>query len=225
MQCAYSVASARRNLRRAGTSSNNCRTSMVVPIEPEAGVGALVDAWICQAWGASALREVSVSRATDAIEARASPRKPIEATDSSSLSEAILLVACRVRARVSSSCGIPEPSSLTEILRMPPPSRRTSIARAPASMAFSSNSFRTDAGRSITSPAAIWLTSKSGSGIIRRLDDIGRLALCVFRVEQYTFNGFQTVAAYFNRLLYGVGLASIGLAGLLFWCGTMPDLL
>lgn len=49
--------------------------------------------------------------------------------------------------------------------------------------------------------------------------------MCVFRVEQYTFNGFQTVAAYFNRLLYGVGLASIGLAGLLFWCGTMPDLL
>lgn len=49
--------------------------------------------------------------------------------------------------------------------------------------------------------------------------------MCVFRVEQEMFNGFQTVAAYFTRLLYGVGLTSIGLAGLLFWCGTMPDLL
>jgi hypothetical protein len=30
------------------------------------------------------------------------------------------------------------------------------IERAPASSEFSSNSFTTDAGRSITSPAAIW---------------------------------------------------------------------
>src|SRR5690606_19138938 len=149
----------------------------------------------------------------------------MEATDSSSSSERILLVACCSSARGNSSWVMPWPSSLTEMRRMPPPSRRISMALAPASIAFSSNSFRTDAGRSITSPAAIWLTSRSGSGIIRRLDDIGRLALCVFRVERYTFNGFQTVAAYFNRLLYGVGLASIGLAGLLFWCGTMPDLL
>lgn len=49
--------------------------------------------------------------------------------------------------------------------------------------------------------------------------------MCVFRVEPYTFNGFQTVAAYFNRLIYGVGLVSIVLTGLLFWRGTMPDLL
>src|SRR5262249_55592933 len=37
----------------------------------------------------------------------------------------------------------------------PPPRTSMRISRAPASSAFSSNSFTTDAGRSITSPAAI----------------------------------------------------------------------
>jgi hypothetical protein len=38
---------------------------------------------------------------------------------------------------------------------------------APASRLFSSSSFTTDAGRSTTSPAAIWLTSCTGIGCIR----------------------------------------------------------
>jgi hypothetical protein len=39
----------------------------------------------------------------------------------------------------------------------------TSIWRAPASMAFSTNSLITDAGRSITSPAAMRLTVSADS--------------------------------------------------------------
>src|SRR5829696_1369354 len=43
--------------------------------------------------------------------------------------------------------------------------------RAPASMAFSTSSFTTDAGRSTTSPAAIWLASSVGSRVIRPTSD------------------------------------------------------
>ena len=80
------------------------------------------------------------------MEASASPRNPIDATDSSSVSERILLVAWRASASGSSSGGMPPPSSVTAMRRMPPPSSRTSMARAPASIAFSSTSLSTDAG-------------------------------------------------------------------------------
>jgi hypothetical protein len=40
---------------------------------------------------------------------------------------------------------------------LPPPARSTSICVAPESSAFSSSSFSAAAGRSTTSPAAIWL--------------------------------------------------------------------
>src|SRR5690606_11368547 len=59
-----------------------------------------------------------------------------------------------------------------QIRRMPPPSSLTSMLRAPASSAFSSNSLRTEAGRSMTSPAAIWLISVSGRGAIWRRSDM-----------------------------------------------------
>jgi hypothetical protein len=54
----------------------------------------------------------------------------------------------------------------TRISRTPPSSSWTSIRAAPASRLFSSNSLSTDAGRSTTSPAAIWLISSSGSGLM-----------------------------------------------------------
>ncbi len=167
-----SVASERRNLRRAGTLSNSWRTSTVVPAGPEAGLISPLAASICQACSPWRTREMMDRRATEAMEASASPRKPMEATDSSSESERILLVAWRATARGSSSRGMPKPSSLTAMRRMPPPSRRISMARAPASMAFSRISFSTEAGRSITSPAAIWLISRSGSGAIERRSDM-----------------------------------------------------
>ena len=43
----------------------------------------------------------------------------------------------------------------------------TSIFRAPASMLFSTSSFTTEAGRSITSPAATWLARISGNSRMR----------------------------------------------------------
>jgi hypothetical protein len=59
---------------------------------------------------------------------------------------------------------MPWPSSVTRISSTPPPSSSISTRVAPASMAFSRTSLTTDAGRSITSPAAIWLTKSVGSG-------------------------------------------------------------
>jgi len=63
----------------------------------------------------------------------------------------------------STSLGIPVPSSVIAIFRRPPPSVKTSIRLAPASIAFSTSSLTTLAGRSTTSPAAMRLTTCSGS--------------------------------------------------------------
>ena len=172
MQWPNSVASARKNLRRAGTASNKYLTSTVVPKAPAAATGSVMPLSRLQACAASRVREVRVKCETAAIDAKASPRKPIESTDSSSASEVILLVAWRVSASESSSARIPLPSSMTAIRRMPPASSRTSIDCAPESTAFSTNSLRTEAGRSITSPAAIWLINKSGRGQIGRCVDM-----------------------------------------------------
>src|SRR6185312_4014061 len=117
------------------------------------------------------------SRETEAIDANASPRKPMLATCVRSSKLAILLVACGASASSNSSAGIPAPSSRTRIRRMPPCSTSMSMRCAPASRLFSANSFTTDAGRSMTSPAAIWLTSSGGSGrmadIVRSIADAG----------------------------------------------------
>ena len=177
-----SVASERRNLRRAGTASNNWRTSTVVPGGPEAGVTCMLPAWICQACSPSRVREIMETCATEAIEASASPRNPMDATDSSSWRLRILLVAWRASASGSSSGGMPPPSSVTAMRRMPPPSRRTSIARAPASMAFSRISLSTEAGLSITSPAAIWLISRSGSARMERRSVMGGSGVAIGRI-------------------------------------------
>jgi hypothetical protein len=64
--------------------------------------------------------------------------------------------------------GDAAPSSSTEIRRTPPASSRTVTWVAPASSALSTSSRTTEAGRSTTSPAAIWLTSSSGSSRIGR---------------------------------------------------------
>src|SRR5436853_3800749 len=62
---------------------------------------------------------------------------------------------------------MPHPSSLTRMSWRPPSSTATSMVVAPASSAFSTSSFTTDAGRSTTSPAAIWFASTSGSTRMR----------------------------------------------------------
>src|SRR6478735_4142085 len=58
---------------------------------------------------------------------------------------------------------MPPPSSVMPMRRRPPPSVKMSTWLAPASMAFSTSSLTTLAGRSTTSPAAMRLTSCSGS--------------------------------------------------------------
>ena len=67
----------------------------------------------------------------------------------------ILLVACLEKAKIISSTLIPETLSAIRILRQSL-SRLILILVAPASIEFSTSSFTTDIGRSITSPAAIW---------------------------------------------------------------------
>ncbi len=141
---------------------------MRVPIEPAAGSTSRLLLRTQKALSPSATREVIDTSATDAIDASASPRKPSDSTPSSSSRLAILLVACRAIARGSSSHGMPAPLSATMMRLMPPASSLMSICVAPASRLFSSNSLTTDAGRSTTSPAAIWLISASAKGRIAR---------------------------------------------------------
>ena len=77
-----------------------------------------------------------------------------------------LLVACRTKAIASSSAGMPAPSSLTRIEVLPAPRTSMLMRRASESRAFSTSSLTTDAGRSITSPAAI---ASATSGARRRI--------------------------------------------------------
>ena len=58
---------------------------------------------------------------------------------------------------------MPTPSSSTRIRLLPPPAVVIATRVAPASMAFSTSSFTTLAGRSTTSPAAMRLIRSSGS--------------------------------------------------------------
>ena len=107
-----------------------------------------------------------VKRETEAMDGSASPRKPNVRIRKRSACFLILLVACRRKAKETSSCSIPSPLSMTWMLLSPASSISTIIWVAPASIEFSINSLTTLLGRSITSPAAIWLARFSGSSII-----------------------------------------------------------
>ena len=93
--------------------------------------------------------------ATEAILDKASPRNPKLPMVNKSSTDRILLVECRKKARGISSLLIPAPLSVIRINEIPPSLISAVIAFAPASIAFSINSFTTEAGRSTTSPAAI----------------------------------------------------------------------
>jgi len=160
-QCAYSVASDFKKRRLAGVLKNSSATVTVVPSRPLTGSeGSFCPPSVFRrnALGAPWGRLVIDKRATEAIEASASPRKPKLVTDSRSENDAIFDVACRANASGNSATSMPRPSSATCISTAPPPTSSTSMARAPPSTAFSSNSLSAAAGRSMTSPAAIWLT-------------------------------------------------------------------
>ena len=92
---------------------------------------------------------------TAAILDSASPRKPREEICSRSSAFRILLVECLKKAPGTSSLSIPHPLSAIRIKEMPPSLTSTVTAAAFASIAFSTSSFTTEAGRSTTSPAAI----------------------------------------------------------------------
>ncbi len=87
--------------------------------------------------------------------AKASPRKPKVPIRPRSSGPRSLLVAWRKKAVGSSGPGMPQPLSVTRMSPMPPRRISTATAEAPASMAFSTSSFTTLAGRSTTSPAAM----------------------------------------------------------------------
>ena len=180
-QWANSVASVLRNLRRAGVLKNSSLTSTVVPWERATGLSSPVRPSSKKASFRPLALEIIAQSAMELIAARASPRNPMVDTDSRSVRLPILLVAWRLKAMGNSSRKIPWPSSSTLIRRTPPASRRTVICVAPASSALSTSSRTTEAGRSTTSPAAIWLINSSGSSRIgRRSAGEGRCVTTAF---------------------------------------------
>ena len=113
------------------------------------------------------LTAVSIERIeTEAILGKASPRNPRVRIRNKSSRLWILLVAWRLKAVKTSSSAIPSPLSMTWILRKPASSIKISIWVLPASTAFSTNSLTTEAGRSTTSPAAIWFARRSDNSWI-----------------------------------------------------------
>ena len=146
------------NFRRAGKFANSPCTSTCVPTGSPAGLirggsPGRTCRWVPTAALGCRLRRSS--RATAATLASASPRNPSVPMSVSSLGSRSLLVACRVTASSRSSGWIPRPLSRTAISVSPPSSSSTSTRVDPASIALSTSSLTTDAGRSTTSPAAI----------------------------------------------------------------------
>ena len=113
-----------------------------------------------------AWRVFSSTCATAAIEARASPRNPMVCKEKRSSAWRIFDVAWRSKASRASVSDIPFPSSITCIDVFPASTTSTSMRFAPASTAFSTSSLITEAGRWITSPAAIWFATESGRSCI-----------------------------------------------------------
>ena len=157
-----SARSVRKNFNRAGTLANRFSTRIRVPPCQSDGRISPVSQSRCQPFSSAPLFVSIVIFDTDAIDGNASPRKPIYVIFCK-LSSGNFDVAWRIIARCKSSRDIPEPLSTTDISVRPPSVTSTTIWSAPASSAFSTNSLTTDAGRSTTSPAAIWFTKKSGN--------------------------------------------------------------
>jgi len=127
-----------------------------------------------------------VKRLTLAMLGRASPRKPMVAMAARSSARWILEVAWRSRQSRASSRLMPAPSSVTRMRLRPPAPISTVIRAASASRAFSTSSFTTLAGRSTTSPAAIWFATWSGR---RRMRFTRRVQSSKFKVQSSKFGG------------------------------------
>src|SRR6266513_2176442 len=167
---AVSVAGCLRNLRRAGVLKNSRLTLTRVPTGLPAGPAPICAPPSTSTRYPSPLsrgRLTASTRATAAMLASASPRNPRVRIVRRSSSERILLVACRKNASGRSTGAIPSPSSTTSIRPCPAASMRTWIRDAPASIAFSTSSLTTAAGRSTTSPAAIPSATAAGRIVMR----------------------------------------------------------
>ena len=160
----HSERAPRKNLRRAGALKKRRPTPTVVPRRRAVSVTSATEPPAARTTvPAPSPSAVSISSCeTEQIAGNASPRKPKLRTPTKSPAERILDVACRASASTASSRDMPEPSSLTRISWRPPSSTAMSMEVAPASSAFSTSSFTTDAGRSTTSPAAIWSATALG---------------------------------------------------------------
>ena len=146
-----------RNFSRAGVAANRSRTSTRVPCAKDAGAKAPTSPNSTRRrdpCSPSRGRDRISSRATEAMEGRASPRNPRVAILVRSPS-GIFEVAWRSTQRARSAASMPAPSSMTRISFCPPPSMVTSTRDAPASRAFSTSSLTAALGRSTTSPAAM----------------------------------------------------------------------
>ena len=82
---------------------------------------------------------------------------------------------------------------------VPPPVIDTSIRCEPASMLFSTNSFTTEAGRSITSPAAIWLIRLGGNWRIVGKGLVEAVMLSNVSVAVGIANGDRTAGLNFHQ--------------------------
>ena len=161
-----SVWSVLRNLRRAGTLKKRLRTRMLVHtghctasclITSDPLISSSVPSSSCSV-------RVCISTCDTAhILGSASPRNPIVCRLKRSAASRIFDVACRSKAMRASVSLMPRPLSMTCSSVLPASRTTICMVSAPASSEFSTSSFRQLAGRCITSPAAIWLATLSGS--------------------------------------------------------------
>ena len=163
------------NFLRAGKLANNRRTVIVVPAPAPASPAETVspsDTSTRAPCGLSGVLETSVTWETAAMLGSASPRNPRVDIASRSGTSVSLLVANRSKASAASSEAIPDPLSATLISSSPPATMAILISVLPASSEFSTSSLTTEAGRSMTSPAAIldetsWGSSRMGTASLR----------------------------------------------------------
>ena len=148
--CLNSMGFDLRKFRRAGILKNKFFTAIDVPLLhwhtdcsfiSEPSITILVPSSL------SFILVFSSTCATAAIDANASPLKPMVRITNKSCASRILEVAWRSKHSRASVSDIPQPSSITCIRVRPASLIISFICFAPASIAFSNNSFTAEAGR------------------------------------------------------------------------------
>ena len=163
--CASSVCSDFRNFRRAGVLKNRSRTAIVVPARqprlfhpqdlPAGNLDQRARRHPPPPASPASPAPPTQSTAAPPRETPASQSTADRPTSAASTSHAAQTPAARRRAPCRSRC----PRCGSACARPPPPPPGSASRPHPAQ--FSSSSFTTDAGRSTTSPAAIWFATWS----------------------------------------------------------------